>query len=113
MNTARRVVGVEPESQGRGLVQVSSAVGALPKTDAVHYSINAGSGARGIYIRSPAARNRKCTYRVEIKPEFHETVSKEEIVAYEKHLLVKNKAKWVQTPQYVHMSSATKGTKRG
>ena len=46
---------------------------------------------------------------MEIKPEFHESVSKEDIVAYEKHLVVKKKAKWIEVPQYVHMSSATKG----
>ena len=54
-------------------------------------------------------RDRKLTYRVEIKPEFHESVSKEDIVAYEKHLIVKKKPKWIETPQFVHMSSATKG----
>jgi len=109
MNTARNVVNVEPESQGHGLVQVQAAAAALANTDQVHYAINCGSGSRGLYIRHPSTRERKLTYRVEIKPEFHDSVSKATITAYEKHLVVKNKAKWVETPKFVHMSSATKG----
>ena len=54
MNTARNVVNVEPESQGHGLVQVQAAAEAIANTDPVHYSINCGSGSRGIYIRHPS-----------------------------------------------------------
>ena len=54
MNTARNVVNVEPESQGHGLVQVRAAAEAIANTDPVHYSIDCGSGSRGIYIRHPS-----------------------------------------------------------
>ena len=54
MNTARNVVNVEPESQGHGLVQVQAACEAIANTDPVHYTINCGSGSRGIYIRHPS-----------------------------------------------------------
>jgi len=108
MNSARKVVGVEPESQGAGLVQVQSAVDIFEKTDNTHYKVQVGS-VRGIYIRHPSLFEKKITYRVEITPEFHDSLTNEQIIEYEKHLLVKNKARWIETPQYVHMSSATKG----
>ena len=59
MNTARNVVNVEPESQGFGLVQVQAAADAIATTDQVHYSLNCGSGSRGLYIRHPSTRDRK------------------------------------------------------
>lgn len=108
-NGTNPIPGAEKETQGRGLIQVPKSIELIKTSDQTHYRLNVAGGCRGVYLREPWQVQDVQTIAMSVKPEFVHDKCKTEIVAFEKHCIVKNPAKsWIRAPEYIHLNSGEK-----
>lgn len=108
-NGARCIPGAEKETQGRGLIQVPKSAEIIKSVDSTHYQLKVSGGKRGVYLREPWETEEIQTVAMSVKPTFVHQKPKSEIVAFEKHCVVKNPAKgWIRAPEFIHLNSGEK-----
>ncbi|CAG5094699.1 Oidioi.mRNA.OKI2018_I69.XSR.g13790.t2.cds [Oikopleura dioica] len=108
-NGARTIPGAEKETQGRGLIQVPKSAEIIKNVDSAHYQLKVSGGKRGVYLREPWETEEIQTIAMSVKPSFVHQKPKSEIVAFEKHCLIKNPAKsWIRAPEFIHLNSGEK-----
>ena len=101
--------GIETIAQGYGLIQTNKAYKyCVSNPDIINfngrYNISVDgvnhTGNRGIYIRDVFSAD-TMSFTISITPKFHENVTSNDKVNFEINCLLKSKASWIKTAQYI------------
>lgn len=109
--TAEYLIGLDPWSQGKGLIRVDKALDWFEENkekqlEQVYYSIDFvnRNHARGLYLREGSLHKSSRLEPVRIQPQFPEDVDNQVLGAFHKSLKFKSNAHWVRSPQTLWMN---------